>query len=76
MREMLPETAFDTGQMQIDPPPEVIENQTRILMRQALSHDITAYVLLHFADRIRNGDDVLTALDAVFAAHPLLEEQG
>lgn len=75
VREILPETATGPGQIQIDPPAEVIENQTRFLMRQALAHDITAGVILHFADRIRSGDDALTALDAVFEAYPLLEEK-
>jgi hypothetical protein len=73
VQEMLSELDIGANQLKVDPPAEVIEGQTRILMRQALARDISASVMLHFADRIRNGDDALTALDAVFAAYPLLE---
>lgn len=73
VREMFSEVAIGTDHLKVDPPPEVIEEQIRILMRQALAQDISASVMLHFADRIRNGDDALAALDAVFAAYPLLK---
>jgi hypothetical protein len=73
VQEMLSEPNIGADHLKVDPSPEVIEGQTRILMRQALARDITASVMLLFADRIRNGDDALTALDAVLAAYPLLE---
>jgi hypothetical protein len=73
VQEMFSEPDIGTDRLNVDPPPEVIEGQTRILMRQALARDISASVMLHFAGRIRNGDDARTALDAVFAAYPLLE---
>ena len=73
VREMFSKVDIGTDQLKTDPPPEVIEDQTRFLMRQALAHDVSAMVILHFADRIRNGDDALAALNAVFAAYPLLK---
>lgn len=76
VREMFSEVDIGTDQLKIDPPPEVIEDWTRILMRQALAHDCSAIVMLHFSDRIRNGDDALAALDAVFAAYPFLGNPG
>ena len=36
-------------------------------MRRAIAHNVEAEVILLFADRIRGGDDVQKALDAVFA---------
>lgn len=73
-RKMFSEVEIGTDQLKTDPPPEVIEDQTRLLMRQALAHDVSAIVILHFADRIRNGDDARAALNAVFAAYPLLKK--
>jgi transcription elongation factor Elf1 len=64
----------ETDQIKADPPAEVIENRVCTLMRQALAHNLGATAILYFADCIRSGDDAKAALEAVFAAYPVLEE--
>lgn len=64
----------ETDQMKVDPPAEVIEGRVCTLMRRALAHDLGATALLYFADCIRSGDDAKAALEAIFAAYPVLEE--
>lgn len=73
VREMFSPMIISTDHLKVDPPPDVIEEQVRILMREALAHDLSANVMLHFAERIRNGDDALAALDAVFTTYPVLK---
>ncbi len=58
----------------VNPPLDLIEEQACTLMRRAIAHNVEAEVILLFADRIRDGDHVQKALDAVFAAHPRLNE--
>lgn len=63
--------AIDTG---IDPPLEFVEEQVCLLMRRAIACNLEAEIILFFADCVRGGNNVKTALDAVFSAYPRLSE--
>lgn len=58
----------------VDPPIDLIEEQVCTLMRRAIAHNLEAEVILFFAARIRDGDDVQQALNTVFAAYPRFNE--
>lgn len=63
--------AIDTD---VDPPLEFVEEQACLLMRRAIACNLEAEIILFFADCVRGGNNVQTALDAVFSAYPRLSE--
>lgn len=61
--------------MHIAPPPaSELTEQVKALMTCALAHDMEAEVMLYFADFIRGGLNVATAIVEIFDALPVLAE--
>lgn len=52
--------------------PEELEGLVCSLMPRAIAHNRELEVMLHFARRIRSGDNIEEALDSIFAAFPQL----
>lgn len=72
--EMFIENEDEPIDTNIDPPLEVVEEQVCLMMRRAIACNLEAEIILFFADRVRDGNNVKTALDAVFAAYPRLSD--
>lgn len=58
----------------IDPPASELAEPVKQLLTSALVHDIGAEVMLYFADSIRGGLNVASAIEEIFETFPILHE--